>query len=166
MSLPQVVSGLTRSSRRGDERGVAMVSTLVTLIVLGVIAGVVVAESSPSKPSPSTQSSGASPTTTTTPQSIGTDTQLAAVSGCEANFSTIATALQAYSAVNGSPPPAGTAWATSTAHGGPFLQSWPTDPAYYSITWNGVSESVVPKNGIASHGSTGTTSPPTGCNAA
>ncbi len=140
-----------------------MVSTLVTIIVLGVIAGVVVSESSHSKPS--TSLSG-STTTSTSPQSIGTDAQLAAVSGCQANFAIIAAAIQTYSAETGSPPPAGAAWATSSANGGPILQSWPTDPAYYSITWNGVSEIVTPKKGVASHGSMGTSSPPTGCYAA
>jgi len=146
---------------------VAMVSTLVTVIILGVIAGVVISESSHSKPSPSTNLSGSDATTTTTsPQSIGTDTQLAAVSGCETNFTTISTAVQTYSTENGSAPPAGIAWATSSSNGGPFLQSWPTDPQYYSITWNGVSENVIPKKGVASHGSMGTNSPATGCYAA
>jgi len=157
---------LTRPSRCRGERGVAMVSTLVTVIVLGVIAGVVVSESSHSKPSPPTNVSGFAATTSTTPQSIGTDTQLAAVSGCEANFTIIASAVQDYSAVNGSPPPAGTAWATSSTNGGAILQSWPTDPQYYAITWNGVSESVIPRKGAASHGSMGTSSPATGCYAA
>lgn len=143
-----------------------MVSTLVTIIVLGVIAGVVVAESSSSKPATSTNVNGSATTTTTTPQSIGTDTQLAAVSGCEANFATIAAAVQVYDAENGSLPPAGTAWATSSTNGGAIMQSWPTDPAYYTITWNGVSESVIPKKGAASHGSVGTSSPSTGCHAA
>jgi hypothetical protein len=166
MSVPEEITGRGRSRGRREENGVAMVSTLVTIIVLGVIAGVVVAESSHSKPSPPSHLAGSPTTTSTAAPSIGTDTQVAAVSGCEANFSTIATALQAYSAVNGSSPPAGTAWATSSTRGGPFLQSWPTDPEYYSITWNGVIESVIPKRGVASHGTMGTTSPPTGCNAA
>jgi hypothetical protein len=157
---------LSKLSRRRGEQGIAMVSTLVTVIVLGVIAGVIVSESSHSKASPSTNVSGSAATTSTTPQSIGTDTQLAAVSGCEANFTVIATAIQDYSAVNGSPPPAGTAWATSSTNGGAILQSWPSDPQYYTITWNGVSESVVPKKGVASHGSMGTSSPATGCYAA
>jgi hypothetical protein len=143
-----------------------MVSTLVTIIVLGVIAGVVVAESSHPKPSPSTNLGGSAATTSTAPPSIGTDTQLAAVSGCETNFAVIATAVQAYGAVNTSPPPAGTAWATSASRGGPFLQSWPTDPEHYSITSNGRSEIVTPKKGAASRGTMGTSSPPTGCYAA
>lgn len=164
MSNPTGSGGPVRPSHRQGEHGVAMLSTLVTVIILGVIAGVVISEGSHSKPSPSANLSGAAGTTTTTsPQSIGTDTQLAAVSGCETNFATIATAVQTYSAENGSPPPAGIAWATSSANGGPILQSWPSDPQYYSITWNGVVESVVPKKGVASHGTMGTSSPATGC---
>jgi hypothetical protein len=166
MPYPKGLPYLGRPPRRHGEHGVAMVSTLVTVIILGVIAGVVLSESSHSKSGPSTHVSGSLATTTTTPQSIGTEAQLAAVSGCETNFTAIATAVQTYSAENGSPPPAGTAWATSSTDGGPFLQSWPTDPAYYSITWSGASESVIPKKGVASHGTMGTSSPATGCYAA
>jgi hypothetical protein len=148
-------------ARRRNEDGVAMISTLVTVIVLGVIAGVVVSESSHSKPGPSPTLSGS--TTTTAPPGIATEAQLAAVSGCKTNFATIATAIQTYGAENGSPPPAGISWATASTRGGPFLQSWPTDSQYYTITWNGVSENVIPKKGITSRGTLGTSSPATGC---
>ncbi|MCU1363911.1 MAG: hypothetical protein JWM55_1739 [Acidimicrobiaceae bacterium] len=161
MSFRRQNRQLAGVARRRNEHGVALLSTLVTVIVLGVIAGVVVSESSHSKPGPSPTLNG--PATTTTAPGIASEAQLAAVSGCETNFATIATAIQTYSAENGSPPPAGISWATASTRGGPFLQSWPTDSPYYAITWNGVSENVIPKKGITSRGTLGTSSPATGC---
>jgi hypothetical protein len=163
MSVHDRTLSQVRVSARRSESGVAMLSTLVVVIILGVLVTVVLSNSPGSK---STGGSSSQTTTTLTPKSIGTEAQLAAVSGCEANYTSVATAVSTYSAENGSPPPAGTAWATSTSSGGPFIESWPADPKYYSITWNGVSVSVVPAKGVASHGSQGTSSPPTGCYAA
>jgi hypothetical protein len=142
-----------------------MLSTLVVVVILGVLVTVVLSNSPGKKPNASGDSSTQT-TITTTPKSIGTEAQLAAVSGCEANYTSVVTAVQTYSAENGSPPAAGTVWATSTSSGGPFIESWPADPKYYSIVWNGVSVDVIPAKGVASHGSVGTSSPPTGCYAA
>jgi hypothetical protein len=145
-----------------------MLSTLIVVIILGVMVTVVLSQSPGKKAntSPNSSNQSTATTTSTTPKSIGTEAQLAAVSSCEANYDTVSTAIQTYSAENGTNPPAGLAWATSTASNGPFLQSWPSDPKYYAIVWNGVSISVVPVKGVASHGSIGTSSPPTGCYAA
>jgi type II secretory pathway pseudopilin PulG len=164
MSVHDRTLSPVRASTR-SESGVAMLSTLVVVVILGVLVTVVLSNSPGSK-SKGGSNSSTQTTITTTPKSIGTEAQLAAVSGCEANYTSVVTAVQTYSAENGSPPPAGTAWATSTSGGGPFIASWPADPKYYSIVWNGVSVVVVPAKGVASHGSQGTSSPPTGCYAA
>jgi type II secretory pathway pseudopilin PulG len=149
---------------RCSERGVAMLSTLIVVIILGVLATVVLTHSPGSKPaSPANSSIVATTTISTTPKSIGTEAQLAALSGCASNYLDVSTAVQTYDVENGSMPPAGSAWATSTSGGGPFLQSWPSDPKYYAIDWNGTTIDVIPAKGVASHGSMGTTTPPTGC---
>jgi hypothetical protein len=82
------------------------------------------------------------------------------------NYLAIETVLGEYRALNGALPPAGSAWATSPTHGGPYLQQWPESVRYYTITWNGDELSVSPARGVASHGSYGTHTPVTGCFAA
>jgi hypothetical protein len=149
---------------RYSERGVAMLSTLIVVIILGVLVTVVLSHSPGSTPASSAGSSaGATTTISTTPQSIGIEAQLAAVASCEADYVSVSTAVQTYNIENGSNPPAGTGWATLTSNFGPFLQSWPSDPKYFTIIWNGAVVEVIPTKGVASHGSTGTSTPPTGC---
>jgi hypothetical protein len=141
-----------------------MVSTLAVVIILGVIVTIAISNG-PSSP----KSTGGSPTgttTTTSVKSIGTEANEAAVSSCLGNFATVNAALATYKSLESSPPPAGTAWATSSANGGALLESWPTDAPYYVITWNGVTLNVIPRRGAASHGTQGTSTPPTGCYAA
>jgi len=146
------------------EEGVSMIATLIVVVILGVL--VSIALSSGHGAPPPASDSGSPTTTTTTTSNIGAVATEATVTACQANYATINTAVQDYRAVNGVAPPAGTAWATSSAMGGPLLQSWPTDAKYYSITWNGKVVSVVPVQGVASHGTYGTASPATGCFAA
>jgi hypothetical protein len=141
-----------------------MLSTLIVVIILGVLVTVVLSHGPDSKPAASANASSAATTTiSTTPQSIGIEAQLAAVSSCEADYLSVSTAVQTYNIENGSNPPAGTNWATLTSNFGPFLQSWPSDPKYFTIIWSGKSVDVIPAKGAASHGSTGTSTPPTGC---
>ena len=142
-----------------------MIATLIVVLILGALVGITL--SMGHSPSPSVSPQGGSPTTTTTLTSnIGAVANEATVTACMANYATIESAVQDYRALNGVAPPAGTAWATSSADGGPLLQSWPTDARYYTITWNGSVVSVVPTSGKPSHGSYGTASPSTGCYAA
>lgn len=140
-----------------------MLSTLMVVVIVGVLITVVLTHTTSSK-TPSATGASLS-TTPTTPKSIGTEANLAAISGCEANYATISSAIQAYTAEHGTNPSAGTAWALS-ASSGPLLQSWPSDPKYYTITWTGTSIDVTPTRGVASHGSMGTSTTPTGCYAA
>jgi Tfp pilus assembly protein PilX len=150
------------------EQGVAMIATLITLIVLAVMVVIMfnTLSGSPSSTGTTTTTPGETVTPTTAPVTPASGAQEAAVSACEANFQAIQTALGDYRALNGSAPAAGTAWATSSANGGPLLQSWPESAAYYSITWNGEELSVIPVRGAPSHGSDGTSSPKSGCFAA
>ncbi len=143
-----------------------MLATLVTLIILGVMAVIMfnTLGGSPSGTSAGTTIPGA--TTTTIPVTPENGAQEAATSSCHLNFQSIETALAEYRALNGSLPAPGTAWATEAANGGPFLQVWPESAPYYSITWNGALLSVIPVRGASSHGSDGTISPKSGCFAA
>jgi hypothetical protein len=143
-----------------------MLATLVTLIILAVMVVVMfnTLGGSPSGSGTGTTIPGA--TTTTLPATPASGAQAAAVTACQANYQALETALTDYRSLNGSLPEAGTAWATSTANGGPYLQAWPESALYYSITWNGAQLSVIPVRGASSHGSDGTSSPKSGCFAA
>ncbi|HTT59712.1 MAG TPA: hypothetical protein VMF33_06655 [Acidimicrobiales bacterium] len=143
-----------------------MISTLAVVVILGVIVTIVVANGgTPSNPRTSISGTPGDTTTTTGPSSIGSDATAAAISSCLGNYAIVESAISDYQSLENSTPPAGTAWATS-ASGGPILQSWPSDPGYYTLSWNGHLLSVIPEHGAASHGNTGTSSPPTGCHAA
>jgi hypothetical protein len=139
-----------------------MVMLLVVVVILAVLATVVLAGSHGPQSSATTVK-GSPPTTTTTPQSIASAVPQAQVSACTADFASVDAALGAYRALNGVAPAPGTAWATSKAHGGPFMQSWPSGSPNFSIAWNGSTLSVVPAKGTESHGSYGTVTPRTGC---
>lgn len=143
-----------------------MISTLAVVVILGVIATIAISNGPSSPKTTPTGGVAAGTTTTTTVKSIGTEANEAAVSSCLGNFATVSAALATYKSLESSAPPAGTTWATTSTNGGALLQSWPTDAPYYAITWNGVTLSVIPKRGVASHGTQGTSSPPTGCYAA
>jgi type II secretory pathway pseudopilin PulG len=155
---------VTRGGASGDD-GIAMIATLVTIIILGVMA-VIMFNTLGGSSGTGTTTSIPGVTVTTAPTTPENGAQDAAVASCHANYLAIETALAEYRALNGSSPPAGTAWAMAKANGGPFLQAWPESTTYYSITWNGVELSVVPVRGAASHGNDGTSTPKTGCFAA
>lgn len=56
---------------------------------------------------------------------------------CQAAVTALDQAVSAYRALNGSPPPAGRAWAVTTAAGGPWMQSWPGIAHEFTIAWTG-----------------------------
>jgi type II secretory pathway pseudopilin PulG len=144
------------------EGGYALIGLLIVVVILGVLATIVLSSSHGSTGPGSAANTSLGPTTTT-PQSMASGARQAAVSACEVDFHSVDTALETYQALNGVPAPPGTAWATSSSYGGPFMQSWPSGAPNFSITWNGSTLSVVPAQGTASHGSYGTRSPATGC---
>jgi hypothetical protein len=158
-----------RLSHRGwsdePERGSSLLGILSVVATLGILAVIVLTLNFGSTPSSPSTSIGGSPQTTTTtgPQDIASEQSVAERAACQANFAGILTAVADYRSLNGSNPPAGTTWATSTSAGGPYLQTWPSGAPAYTLTWNGTTLSVVPTKGHASHGSFGTTSPATGC---
>jgi hypothetical protein len=144
------------------EQGIALLGTLLTLLVLGVMVVIMLNTlgGSPSGTGTTTTIPGATTTVPATPESGAQD---AAVSACRANYQAIETALADYRSLNGSLPAAGAAWATASANGGPYLQAWPESVPNYSITWNGAQLSVIPVRGASSHGSDGTSFPKSGC---
>lgn len=147
------------------EGGSSLLGILSVVATLGILAVIVLTVNFGSTPSSvGTTVPGSSRTTTTTgPQDIASEQSVAERAACQSNFTAISTAITDYRTLNGSNPPAGTAWATSTSGGGPYIQTWPSGAPAYTLTWNGTTLSVVPKKGLASHGSPGTTSPATGC---
>ncbi len=149
----------------GPERGSSLLGILSVVATLGILAVIVLTLNFGSSPSPAgTTTPGSSQTTTTTaPQDIASEQQVAERAACQSNFTVIITAVADYRSLNGSNPPPGIAWATSTSAGGPYLQTWPSGAPAYTLTWNGTTLSVVPTEGRASHGSPGTVSPATGC---
>jgi hypothetical protein len=153
-------------ARRDGERGVAMVSTLAVIVILGIVVTVVISNSSSGPPSTKIGGSAVGTTTTTSVKSIGSDATASAISACLASYSEVNTALTYYKTLNGDSPPAGTAWATSATNGSALIESWPSGTPYYAITWNGAELSVIPKRGVPSHGTFGASSPRSGCYAA
>jgi hypothetical protein len=148
-----------------SEHGMALVGTLMVVIILGVMVSIAISIN----PQPSATVNPNTPllgTTTTLPKTIASGAQEAAVAACETNYLAILTAVDNYRAENGSAPPAGHLWATSSTHGGPFIQSWPAYSQYYNLIWNGDVLSVTPFRGAASHGTFGAASPASGCYAA
>lgn len=114
----------------------------------------------PTSSTTSTTRAAGGGTTTTTTQTIISGALLAA---CVANVQAVLGAVTTYETLNGAKPPPGTSWATSSAHGGPYLQSWPTATGRVTVGWNGVSVVVTPAHGRAAVGSAGSASPPSGC---
>lgn len=109
---------------------------------------------------------GAAVTPTTAAPSLSSTAAAAATATCLTDYQTVNGALDTYTSLYGFHPAAGTAWATSGAAGVTLIQSWPSDPGYFAITWNGNQLVVTPAHGAVSDGSPGTPSPPTGCYAA
>lgn len=149
------------SPPRAPDGGFTLVATLIVVVILAILATVVFTQLSTSPTSPGNTIPGTGGTTI--PSNPANAGRLAAAASCKADFVVLTSAVATYRTLNGSNPPAGTAWATSSANNGPFMQSWPTDPQYFTLAWNGSELSVVPSHGTASHGTLGTAAPATGC---
>jgi len=135
-------------SRRTAERGSSLLAVVLVVLILGVLAALVLGGgfANPSTPERANASD--------------------AVRVCLSDYQTVSNAIQDYFDANLAEPPAGTAWATSSRNGGPFLTAWPADPGAYTLVWNGRQLDVQPASGADAAGSRGTAHPATGCYAA
>jgi hypothetical protein len=147
------------------EQGSSLVAILSVVATLGVLVAITLTVSLGTSTAPprTHRSSAAATTTTTAPRSVASGASEATLAACEANFTIVNSAIQTYRALNGNYPPAGTAWATSSANSGPIMTTWPSGAPSYRLVWNGRQLSVVPANGSASHGSIGQDPAASGC---
>jgi general secretion pathway protein G len=113
--------------------GFTLIELLIVIVVLGILAAVVVF-------------------------SLGSVTSKSAVSACQADGATVNTAMAAYNANNGSVATT-QGMLTSTASGGPYLQSWPANYSHYAFALDssGTLYVIAQITGVAP-----TTTPPTG----
>jgi hypothetical protein len=152
-----------------SERGSSLVAILSVVATLGVLVAITLSLSLGTSTSPThvpPHATGATTTTTTIPKDAASGATQATLAACEANFAAIDSAVETYRALNGTYPPAGTAWATSDGQGGPLVQSWPSGAHSYRLVWDGHQLSVIPAKGTASHGSIGQGPDVSGCFAA
>jgi hypothetical protein len=152
----------TRSaSPHHDERGASLLSLLFVLIILGVMAAATVGalDGTGSTTLPTTPGV----TTTSTGETPNAAVSAALRATCVADYQTLAIALQVYSALHGANPTRGTSWAIGMESGSTLLESWPSDPGHFTITWNGTTLGVVPQRGVSASGSPGSQRSTSGC---
>ena len=94
-----------RKTALKDSAGFTLIELLIVIVVLGILAAVVVF-------------------------SLGSVTSKSAVAACQADGATVNTAMAAFSAENGSTAVT-QALLLGTLNGGPYLQSWPSNPNHY-----------------------------------
>lgn len=157
------------------ERGSSLIGLLIVVLILGLMAaatlgGLGYTPNSAITGIPSTMPGGGAIVTTTSTtivaKSRSNHARESAIAACRADYAKVNAAVQRYERLDGSLPPAGTAWAYTPTKGSPLLRVWPRDDQHFVIVWNGSTLSVVPALGVVARDSVGTSSPPTGCFAA
>ena len=139
----------------------SLLGLLLMLIILGVMGAIAVSALD------GQSSSVLGPATTLPGGGAASNAPSAAAlqAACVADYQTLDVALQVYATLHGSNPPAGTAWVAGVPSGTKIVESWPSAPGHFRLTWNGSQLGVVPEHGTSSRGSAGTSQPPTGCDA-
>lgn len=101
-----------KKDETADEGGFTLIELLIVVLILGILAAIVAF-------------------------AVGAFTSQSAVSACNTDAKSIESAVAAYGAANpGSAAPTSPTNLTSSANGGPYLHSFPSNPNYYYMSVN------------------------------